>query len=147
MLLMAGSTHHLIGNRHKELSLPAGYSGATYSGLPTIMSAIKFASEHNLLWTEGISEHDYLSVLQFMQEKFLDQLRAKGISDDFPEQNLQFIARVLKRIPYPSEEQVQKIIVGKGVGKHNKQTMKQVVLNSKDILICSPLYVALADKQ
>ncbi len=145
---MAGSVYHLIGNRQKELALPVGVFGASYSNLPKIMSAIKFASEHNALWTDGIDgTSDYLSVLEFMQEKFLNQLRAKELADDFPEQNLQFVARVLKLLPQPSEQEIQKIVANSNMDRRGKQMIKQTLLASRGILICSPLYVALADKQ
>lgn len=149
ILLMTGSVHHLMGNKRlKEFSFSKGQSGADGSNLPRAMGAIKFAVEHNLAWSEGINSiSDYLFVLGFVQEKLINHLRIQKLSTDFPEQKLHFVARVQKTLQRPSRQQIQKLLINGATSEQDMQEIKQMLYRAPDILMCTPLYVALADEQ
>jgi hypothetical protein len=146
---MAGSFYHLQGNKQpKEFSLSTGPFSISASDLPGIMSAIEFAAEHgNLRWSEGIgSLSDYLFALGFVQGKFIHQLKVKQLSTAFPEQLLEFTALVLKRLSPPSEQQLREFFINNAINKHDRDEIKRMLYGGREILICTPLYVALGDE-
>lgn len=149
ILLITGSVHHLMSNKRlKEFAFSKGQSGADGSDLPRAMGAIKFAVEHNLTWSEGINSiSDYLFVLGFVQEKLINHLRVQKLSTDFPEQKLHFVARVQKTLQRPSNQQIQKLLINSATTERDKQEIRQMLYKASDILMCTPLYVALADEQ
>lgn len=143
-LLMAGSVHHLLQySRPQEQSLRNSAFGLTSSAMPNIMSAIEFAAEKSdVKWSEAIGNvADYLFALGFVQGKFIHQLKVKQLASPFPEQEVEFVALVLKQLAPPSSKELHTLLT-RTINKEDKHEIKQMLSNAPDVLICSPLYVA-----
>jgi len=144
-LLMAGSVHHLLQYRQpQQQSLQDSSFGLTSSAMPNIMSAIEFAAENsNVRWSEAIGNiADYLFALGFAQGKFIHQLKVKQLASPFPEQEVEFVALVLKQLVPPSAQELHAFFSTRMISKEDKQEIKQMLYNAPNVLICSPLYVA-----
>ncbi len=146
IILMAGSVHHLWGNRQPaEHLLKAELTGVSGSDLPGILSAIEFAAEYNgVKWSNGIGNlSDYLFVLALVQGKFFHQMKVKQLATAFPEQMVEFTALVLKTLPPPSEQQLADFLVNNAINLREQGEIKHMMQKAQKILICTPLYVAL----
>lgn len=149
ILLMAGSVHHLIDYKQVNYSFPKGYFGAGGSALPGIMQAIKFATDgHSKQWSEGIGGiHDYLFALGFVQGKFIDRAKVQRLETHFQEQKVKFVAKKLKRLKRPSEPEVKNFLSHGRMSERDKEGIRQMLRQAPDILICTPIFVALTDTE
>ncbi len=147
MLLMAGSVHHLVGHQSVDYSFANRSFGAAGSALPGIMRAIKFAIDNNnKRWSEGIGGvHDYLFALGFVHDKFVNETKVQEIRTNFPEQPVRFVAKSLKRLTAPTEAQLKDIFTNPRFGDRDKQELRRMLRGAPDILVCTPVYVALSE--
>ncbi len=150
VLLMAGSVHHLSSNRQPaEHLLKAELAGVSGSDLPGILSAIEFAAEHSQVkWSNGIGNlSDYMFALALVQGKFFHQMKIKQLSTAFPEQMVEFTALVLKTLQPPSEQQLADFFVSNAINQREQGEIKLMLRKNQNILICTPLYVALGSEK
>lgn len=149
ILLMVGSAYHLTDEPVMKFVFSPQRTGASGSTLPGIMSAIQFATDHQLPdWTRGIGKSsDFLFLAGFVRERYIERTGVEALPLHFPEQRLQFVARVLKRLPRPGEQQLQELLADPRLSVRDKSEIQQVLSDAREIVICSPLYVELDDKQ
>lgn len=128
ILLLTGSAHHILGSTPSNYKFPPGIFGFSGSHLPGIMRSIRFAYDGQ--WSQNIGDpYDWAFIVQICCDKFQEQRRGlnKDLSFNFPSQQLNFVARVLRRIPRP------------------KNKFLEDEYPDSDVLIATPIYVALSD--
>ncbi|HVU66668.1 MAG TPA: toll/interleukin-1 receptor domain-containing protein [Ktedonobacteraceae bacterium] len=147
VILMAGSASHLWNNRQaQEYTLSQEDFGVSGSDLPGIMSAIEFAATHsNIRWFDGVGDiSDYLFLLGFIQRKFIHHMQVKHISTAFPIQSVKFTALVLKTLQRPATRDWQEFFASSHFKPREKKEIVQMLQQAPEILLCTPLYVALS---
>ena len=146
MIVMAGSVHHVLGPPPAQYQFPGGAFGYSGSHLPGIMRAIRFA--YGGKWSENIGDPlDWVFCVRLCREELPAPRMAELPAICFPTQRLCFVARVLKRIPHPTEEELDKYLSrrwGRGPGDDARSVLQHA---GSDVLICTPIYVALSEHQ
>jgi hypothetical protein len=146
IVVMAGSVHHLIGGIHRDRQYltPVGSGGAGGSALPTIIQAIRFSAERQKDLAGVIhNDQDYLFALGFVHGKLVERTQVRPLP--FVEQEMTFVARSFKRLKRPSDQQLAALLNSAGYSSKDKQELRLIAQSAPDILLCSPLYVALTD--
>ena len=148
---MAGSDHHVLGRKAVKYKFPQGAFGYSGSDLPGIMRAIRFpyrfASRSN--WPEGIGDvEDWFYAVQLCRQ-ILPPTRCDEELPPFcfPDQNLTFVARVLKRIKIPPKDKLEAYLSWVTRYHDHSEIPSVPNLPEKDVLVCTPLYVALSNQQ
>jgi hypothetical protein len=143
ILLMSGSVHHLVAKPARAYDYPAAYFGHSGSDLPGIVAVVNLSTGPQQEWLKYTSNlGHYLSVVDFVEQ---DQKPSEDTPPfQFAEQRVEFVARVLRRIPLPSDSDRS----GDGPAPPEFVRWVEDRLNGwdRDVLICTPLYVALSDK-
>lgn len=146
MIVMAGSVQHVLGPPPAQYQFPGGAFGYSGSHLPGIMRAIRFA--YGGKWSENIGgPFDWMFSVRLCREELpaprMDELPAIC----FPSQRLSFVARVLKRIPRPTDDELDKCLSSRWEVEPGNDARSVLQHAESDVLICTPLYVALSEHQ
>ncbi|MBZ5551079.1 MAG: toll/interleukin-1 receptor domain-containing protein [Acidobacteriia bacterium] len=138
IILMAGSVRHILGSPPAQYEFPRGAFGYSGSHLPGIMQAIRFG--YGGKWANKIGDLlDWVFSVRLCREDSPEP-RMDGLPAlCFPTQKLSFVARLLRRIRRPTEEHLAKYL-----SSHARKALQNT---RSDVLICTPLYVALSEHE
>lgn len=150
-ILMAGSVAHLHPQRAPSNMVKAGTFGASGSDLPGIMRSIKTAFEHKGWdWSRTVSGlDDYLFALLFAQQRYLSSTRRlEHVDPHFVRQRLRFLARRLVALDRPSDVEIKAFLDNTRISRLDRRLVQETLSTGpRQILVCSPIYVAQADSR
>ena len=145
MILLAGSVHHVIGALPGGFEFPGGAFGHSGSNLPGIVWALWGLSHRSRPRNSAID--DYLLASSLCHGELSTVWGEEMLAPNFAEQPLNFVARVLTHLPAPTASELrkwnrnQRNLFGDGT-----ETRLFPRRRRKDVVIASPLYVALAER-